>query len=103
METIYVDYGLYTQFTVDLSEVSFDEIDKIVLTAKKYIGAISMIVLTKEYTSANVYVEVITPEESELFDGLVQYDFIAFMTSGEVYRASDVGKMVLRKGVGRVE
>ena len=103
METIYIDYGLYTQFTVDLSEVNFDGVDKIVLTAKKYVGTTQITILQKEYTSSSEYVEVVTPEESKSFDGVVHYDFIAFMTSGEVYRASDVGKMVLRKGVGRVE
>lgn len=103
METIYIDYGLYTRFTVDLSEVDFNGVDKLVLTAKSYTGANERIVFVSEYTSADNYVEVITPEQSKLFGGTVFYDFIAFMTSGEVYKASDVGKMVLRKGVGRIE
>ena len=104
METIYIDYGLYTRFNVDLSEVNFDGVDKFVLTAKKYVtNSNERTILVREYTSSDNYVEIITPEESKLFGGTILYDFIAFMTSGEVYRASDVGKMVLRKGVGRIE
>ena len=103
METIYIDYCLYTPITVDLSEFDFNGVDKLVLTAKKYKGNSLITILVREYTEANTYTEVITPEESKLFSGNVYYDFIAFMTSGEVYRASDVGKMELRKGVGTVE
>ena len=103
METIYIDYGLHTPITVDLSEFNFDGVDKLVLTAKKYIGNSLVTILVREYTTADTYVEIITPEESKLFGGTVYYDFIAFMKSGEVYRASDVGKMVLRKGVGTIE
>ena len=104
METIYIDYGLYTRFNVDLSEVDFDGVDKFVLTAKRYITDDNVrTVFVREYTNADTYVEVVTPEESRLFNGTVFYDFIVFMTSGEVYRASDVGKMILRKGVGKVE
>ena len=103
METIYIDYGLYTPININLSEFNFEGVDKLVLTAKKYTGNNLTTILVKEYTSSNNYIETITPEESKLFGGTVYYDFIAFMTSGEVYRASDIGKMVLRKGVGTVE
>ena len=103
METIYIDYGLHTAVTIDLSEFDFEGVEKVVLTAKKYVGNSLVTILVREYTIANSYIEVITPEESKLFDGDVYYDFIAFMESGQVYRASDVGKMVLRKGVGTVE
>ena len=103
METIYIDYCLYTPITVDLSEFDFNGVDKLVLTAKKYVFNSLTTIMVREYTEANIYTEVITPEESKLFSGNVYYDFIAFMTSGEVYRASDVGKMELRKGVGTVE
>ena len=103
METIYIDYGLHTPITIDLSEFDFTGVDKVVLTAKKYVGNSLVTVLVREYMKTNIYTEVITPEESKLFGGTVYYDFIAFMSSGEVYRASDVGEMVLRKGVGTVE
>ena len=103
METIYIDYGLHTAVTIDLSEFDFAGVDKVVLTAKKYIGNSRVTILVREYASADTYVEIITPEESKSFDGNVYYDFIAFMSLGQVYRASDVGKMVLRKGVGTVE
>lgn len=103
METIYIDYGLHTAVTIDLSEFDFEGVEKVVLTAKKYVGNSLVTILVREYTSANSYVEIITPEESKLFDGEVYYDFIAFMESGQVYRASEVGKMELRKGVGTVE
>ena len=103
METIYIDYGLHTPITVNLSEFDFSDVDKLVLTAKKYTGNSLTTIMVREYRETNTYVEVITPEESKLFGGTVYYDFIAFMKSGEVYRASDVGKMILRKGVGTVE
>ena len=103
METIYVDYGLHTPITVDLSEFDFTGVDKVVLTAKKDVCNNLITILVREYTEANVYTEVVTPEESKLFNGTVYYDFIAFMSSGEVYRASDVGRMILRKGVGTIE
>ena len=103
METIYIDYLLHTPITIDLSEFNFEGVQKLVLTAKKYVGNVLTTVLVKEYTSAGIYVDVISPEESKLFSGNVYYDFIAFMQSGEVYRASDVGEMRLRKGVGTVE
>lgn len=103
METIYIDYGLHTAVTIDLSEFDFTGVDKVVLTAKKYVGNSLVTILVREYTSADTYVEVITPQESKLFGGDVYYDFIAFMGSGQVYRASDVGRMELRKGVGTVE
>lgn len=104
METIYIDYGLYTQFSVDLSDFNFNGVEKLVLTVKRYIGANTRTIFVREYTSSDKHIEVITPEESKLFDGgRIRYDFIAFMTSGEVYRASDVGEMRLRKGVGTIE
>ena len=103
MDTIYIDYGLHTAINVDLTEFNFDGVDKVVLTAKKYIGNTLSTILVREYTGAGAYIEIITPDESKMFGGTVYYDFIAFMTSGEVYRASEVGKMVLRKGVGTVE
>lgn len=103
METIYIDYGLHTPITIDLSEFDFTGVEKVVLTAKKYIGNSLATILVREYTTADSYIEIITPEESKLFGGDVYYDFIAFMNSGQVYRASDVGKMKLRKGVGTVE
>ena len=103
MDTIYIDYGLHTAINVDLTEFNFDGVDKVVLTAKKYIGNTLSTILVREYTEAGAYIEIITPDESKMFSGTVYYDFIAFMTSGEVYRASEVGKMVLRKGVGTVE
>ena len=103
METIYIDYGLHTAVTIDLSEFDFTGVDKVVLTAKKYVGDSLATIFVREYTLPNTYVEIITPEDSKLFEGDVYYDFIAFMTLGQVYRASDVGKMVLRTGVGTVE
>lgn len=103
MKTIYIDYGLYTPITIDLSEFDFTDVDKVVLTAKTYIGNRLTTILLREYKTAEVHVETITPLESKLFKGDVSYDFIAYMKSGEVYKVSEVGKMVLRKGVGMVE
>ena len=103
METIYIDYGLHTAVTIDLSEFDFEGVEKVVLTAKKYMGDSLVTILVREYTLPNIYTEIITPEESKLFEGDVYYDFIAFMELGQVYRVSDVGKMMLRKGVGTVE
>ena len=103
METIYIDYGLYTPITVDLSEFDFDGVKKLVLTAKKYFGNSSITILVREYTKSDIYIETITPEESKLFGGDVFYDFIAFMDSDKVYKASEIGKMILKKGVGTVE
>ena len=104
METIYIDYGLYTRFTVDLSEVDFNGVEKLILTAKRYVngGKELYTVFVREYITADTYVEVVTPKESELFDGTILYDFIAVMSNGEVYKASEVGKMILRKGVGKI-
>ena len=103
METIYIDYLLHTPITINLLDFDFEGVDKLVLTAKRYINGNATTILVKEYTSPDIYGEVVTPEESKLFGDAVFYDFIAFMTTGEVYRVSDVGKMVLRKGVGTVE
>ena len=103
METIYIDYGLHTPITIDLSEFDFEGVEKVVLTAKKYVGNSFITVLVKEFVSPQTYIEIITPEESKLFSGDVRYDFIAFMSLGQVFRVSDVGKMILRKGVGTIE
>lgn len=103
MEQIYVDYLLHTPITIDLSEFDFTGVSKVVLTAKKYMYNKKYTLLVKEFTEPKIYTVTVTPEESKRFDGDVYYDFISFMTNGEVYKASDVGKMVLRKGVGTSE
>lgn len=103
METIFIDYCLHTAITIDLSDFDFTGVSKVVLTAKKYAGNRKTTVLVREFTEAKSYTEIVTPEQSKLFNGDVYYDFIEFMKNGNVYKASDVGKMVLRKGVGMVE
>ena len=103
MEEIYIDYLLHTPINIDLSDFDFTGVEKIVLTEKKYMNNKKYTVLVKEFTEAKIYTVTVTPEESKRFDGDVRYDFIAFMTNGEVYKVSDVGVMVLREGVGTSE
>jgi hypothetical protein len=101
MKDIRVDVGVYTAFEIDLSQVDFTGIKKIILTVKNSTLVSSKVIIEREFTEPNIYPITITPEESvKLSEGAV-YDFTKIISDGVTrFKITDTGKVKLRYGVG---
>ena len=101
MQPIRIDVGVYTALEIDLSGFDFTGIKKLIMTAKNRPEKTAKVLFEREYTEAKVYVEYITPEESEkIVDGAV-YDFVKELIDGRRFKISDNGKIELRRGCGQ--
>lgn len=99
METIRIDVGVYTPLKLDLTDYDFTGIDKLVFTIKNLLTDDEPVVI-REFTGAEEYNIVITPEESKKLLSTAQYDFDEVMEDGKIYKASENGEIRLRFGVG---
>ncbi len=101
MQPIRIDVGVYTALEIDLSGFDFTGIKKLIMTAKNRPEKTAKVLFEREYTEAKVYVEYITPEESEkIVDGAV-YDFVKELADGKRLKVGDNGKIELRRGCGQ--
>ena len=98
-----IDIGVYTPFTVDLTNFDFTGRDKVILTIKNYPDGAQPIIAEREYHESKLYGDVITPEESvKLRDGAV-YDLDEVTTDGKRYKLCDNRPITLRKACGQCQ
>ena len=100
MDNMRIDVGVYTSITIDLSEFDLTYIEKVILTIKNYPDVKSEPVIEREFSESKAHVITITTEESLKLTENARYDFDKITLSGERYKITENGKVVLRKGVG---
>lgn len=100
MKEIRIDVGVCTALDVNLAEVDFAGIEKIIFTVKNFASFKAEAIIEREFTEQKVHKVIIQPEESiKLTDGAV-YDFNKVLTDGTRHKMTENGRVVLRKGVG---
>lgn len=98
MNVIRIDVGVHTILHVNLTDVDFTDIERIVFTIKNKNE--SKAIVEKVFTESGFYEVIITPSESlKLKEGAL-FDFNQILKDGTRYKISDTGRIVLRKGVG---
>ena len=100
MEDIRIDIGVCTALTIDLTEFDFTGIEKVIFTIKNYASVSVPPIVEREYTTAQIYNEIISPAESLQLKAGAVYDFDIVLTNGKRFKETDNGKIILRKGVG---
>ncbi len=100
MNALRIDVGVHTILHVNLTNVDFADIEKIIFTVKNPSDKGSKPIIEKAFTESGFYEVIITPSESlKLADG-AEYDFNQVLKDGTRYKISDTGKIILRKSVG---
>ena len=100
MKDIKIDVGVCTELNIDLSNVDFSGIDKVIFTIKNHASVKSKVIVEREFTEAKEHRIIIEPEESiELKDGAL-YDFNKVLVTGIRKKMTDNGNIILRNGVG---
>lgn len=100
MNALRIDVGVHTILHVNLTDVDFADIDRIVFTVKNPSAKDQKPIIEKTFTESGFYEVIITPSESlKLADG-AEYDFNQVLKDGTRYKISDTGKIILRKSVG---
>lgn len=98
MNVIRIDVGVHTILHVNLTDVDFTDIERIVFTIKNKNEP--NVIVEKVFTESGFYEVIITPSESlKLKEGAL-FDFNQILKDGTRYKISDTGKIILRKGVG---
>ena len=101
MNTLVIDYGVYTALTIDLTEFDFTGIKELVLTACNVFS--DEIIFERRYDLPKVYNEIITPEESKKVQSGAVYDFKKVMSDGKTYKMGDNGYILIRMGCGKCQ
>jgi hypothetical protein len=100
MKDIRIDVGVCTSLSINLADVDWTGIKKVIFTVKNSASYKAAAIIEREFTEAKVHEVIIKPEESiQLIDSAV-YDFNSVLTNGTRQKMTDNGKVVLRKGVG---
>ena len=100
MNDIRIDVGVCTVISVNLAEVDFTGIKKVIFTVKNLASFKAEAIIEREFTTAEIHEVIIKPEESiKLTDNAV-YDFNKVLTDGTRQKMTDNGRVVLRRGVG---
>lgn len=98
-----IDIGVYTPVQINLSNFDFTNVEKVILTIKNAPDIGQPIVAEREYLTAKVYDDVITPEESVLIRKGAVYDFDMIMTDGKRYKICDNRTIEIRRGCGHCQ
>ena len=100
MNALRIDVGVHTILHVNLTDVDFSDIEKIVFTIKNSNDLKASVIVEKVFTELGFYEVIITPSESlNLKEGAL-FDFNQVLKDGTRYKISNTGKIILRKGVG---
>lgn len=100
MQNITIDVGVCTALSVNLSNVDFSSISKVIFTVKNFASATSPPIIERIFTGPQIHEIIITPEESlKLLTG-AEYDFDMLLKNGTRLKMTDNGKVILRRGVG---
>lgn len=101
MKEIRIDVGVCTALTINLSNIDFSKIEKVIFTIKNSPVHNSPVIVEREFTEAKEHTIMITAEESIRLTSSAEYDFnMVLRENGERLKMTDNGKVVLRKGVG---
>lgn len=100
LKDIRIDIGVCSPLTIDLTEFDFTGITEVIFTIKNTASVNALPVVERRFFSPEVYSEIIRPEESVLLREWAVYDFSFITTDGKRYKATDNGKIILRKAVG---
>lgn len=100
MNEIRIDIGVSTVLNINLSNLDFSEINKVIFTVKNFPTVDSPVIIEREFTEPKIYTVIITPEESLKLSHSAEFDFNKVLKDGTRLKMDDNGKVVLRKGVG---
>lgn len=100
MKDIKIDIGVCTALDINLSDVDFTGIEKVVFTVKNYPIPNAPEIIERVFTEPGVHEIVITPEESLALKATAEYDFGIVRADGKRFKLTDNGKVVLRQAVG---
>ena len=100
MKEIRIDVGVCTALNINLENVDFTGIDKIILTVKNFADHKSPAIIEREFTEPKVHEVIIAPEESIKLTDRAMYDFNKVLVDGTRQKMTDNGKVILRRGVG---
>lgn len=100
MKDIRIDIGVCTALDIDLSNMDFTGIAKVIFTVKNYPTPEAPEIIERVFTEPGVYEIVITPEESLALKATAEYDLCTVLENGNKFKLTDNGKVVLRKAVG---
>lgn len=100
MKDIRIDVGVCTVLNINLADVDFTGIEKVIFTVKNFASFKAEAIIERELTERKVHEVIIKPEESiKLTDGAV-YDFNKVLADGTRQKMTENGKVILRRGVG---
>ena len=100
MKDIRIDIGVSTLLSVNMTDVDFGGIEKVIFTVKNFPSIKADTIIEREFTEPKIHDLIITPEESvKLSDGAV-YDFNSVLSDGTRCKMTDNGRVILRRGVG---
>lgn len=100
MNELRIDVGVHTILHINLTDVDFTDIEKIVFTVKNFSIANAPVVIERTFTEPGFYEVIITPAESLKLAQGAEYDFSQVLLDGTRYKISDTGKIILRRSVG---
>ena len=100
MNEIRIDIGVCTVLNINLTNVDFTDIEKIIFTVKNFPTVDSPVIIEREFTEPKLYKVIVKPEESLKLAHTAEFDFNKVLTDGTRLKMDDNGKVVLRKGVG---
>lgn len=100
METIRIDRGVDTALSVDLTNFDFTGIRTIVLTVKNHPDISAPAMVEYEFDKPTVCNVIVTAEQSLKIEPSAVYDICKITTDGNMYKITENGKVILRRGVG---
>ena len=100
MKDIRIDVGVCTVLKINLAEIDFEGIEKIMFTVKNFASHKADTIIEREFTEAKIHEVIIEPEESIKLEDNAVYDFNKVLTDGTRHKMTDNGRIVLRRGVG---
>lgn len=102
MENIVINVGVYTAIQIDLTDIDFENVEKVILTIKSFPDVKLPPLIEREYIEGKIYTEIINPEESLLLTEGAVYDFNCILKDGTRHKITGNGNIVLIRGVGNV-
>ena len=100
MQGIRIDVGVCTALSINLDNIDFTGIEKIIFTVKNFPAVQSEVIIEREFTEAKVHEIIVKPEESIKLTDSAVYDFNKVLVDGTRLKMTDNGKVILRKSVG---
>ena len=100
MKDIRIDVGVCTVLNVNLADVDFTGVSKVIFTVKNLASYKAEAIIEREFTEAKIHEVIIQAEESIKLKDTAVYDFNMVLVDGTRQKMTDNGRVVLRRGVG---